>query len=334
MPWRSRRSAAWTLKALRHRRARRAAAWATEKALRRYAASVRRPALAAIPAVVALARKRRDLGLPRTVSVPLAATAPLLAASALPRGKPRAALTWAAFMWSYKVAFEVPYDRPERLYRRLHVDEAIAVDTWIGAGETPTQRLQEQLRRPPQLSALDRAATALYLTWEFVPHATLAWILARRPDRFHLAAARLGATYASTLLGYFLYPAAPPWWASEREGRMDRAVRRVTMEVLKDFKDEPRPGSDHNSDANPWAAMPSDHLATSAMTAMLLAGLGRRAGAAGAAYAAALGAVLVYTGEHYVVDLAAGLALACATYAAAPALAEPLRRLGDALAPG
>jgi hypothetical protein len=46
------------------------------------------------------------------------------------------------------------------------------------------------------------------------------------------------------------------------------------------------------------------------MTAMLLREIDARAGAAGWAYALALGAVLVYAGEHYVVDLAAGLALA------------------------
>jgi len=73
---------------------------------------------------------------------------------------------------------------------------------------------------------------------------------------------------------------------------------------------------------NPLAAMPSLHFATSVMAARMLAETGRTAGAAGWAYAGVLGFALVYLGEHYVVDLVAGAALA-----------ESVRRLGPRLAP-
>ena len=62
--------------------------------------------------------------------------------------------------------------------------------------------------------------------------------------------------------------------------------------------------------ANPWASFPSDHLAAAAMVAMLVWEVDRRAGAAAWAYAGLLGAALVYLGEHYVLELIAGLALA------------------------
>jgi hypothetical protein len=45
------------------------------------------------------------------------------------------------------------------------------------------------------------------------------------------------------------------------------------------------------------------------MAARLLAETGRTPGAVGYAYAGTLGLALVYLGEHYVVDLAAGFAL-------------------------
>jgi membrane-associated phospholipid phosphatase len=48
-------------------------------------------------------------------------------------------------------------------------------------------------------------------------------------------------------------------------------------------------------------------------------------------YASVLGFALVYLGEHYVVDLAAGLALAAAVRAGAPLLAPTAERLGRAL---
>jgi hypothetical protein len=63
---------------------------------------------------------------------------------------------------------------------------------------------------------------------------------------------------------------------------------------------------------NPWAAMPSLHFATSLMTALLLAETGPVEGALGFSYAGALGFALVYLGEHYVIDLLAGLALVVA----------------------
>ena len=61
---------------------------------------------------------------------------------------------------------------------------------------------------------------------------------------------------------------------------------------------------------NPFAAMPSLHFATSVMAAHVLSDVGRGPGALGWTYAATLGFGLVYLGEHYVVDLLVGLALA------------------------
>jgi membrane-associated phospholipid phosphatase len=78
---------------------------------------------------------------------------------------------------------------------------------------------------------------------------------------------------------------------------------------------------------NPLAAMPSLHFATSVMAAHQLAATGRMAGAVGWTYAGTLGVALVYLGEHYVVDLAAGLALAEGLRRAAPAVAPLLAHI-------
>jgi membrane-associated phospholipid phosphatase len=55
------------------------------------------------------------------------------------------------------------------------------------------------------------------------------------------------------------------------------------------------------------------------------------AGRLGWTYAILLGVALVYLGEHYVVDLAAGLALAEGVRVGAPAAAGPARRLSRAV---
>jgi membrane-associated phospholipid phosphatase len=69
---------------------------------------------------------------------------------------------------------------------------------------------------------------------------------------------------------------------------------------------------------NPWAAMPSLHFATALTGAVSLSETGRGPGAAGWAYALTLGFALVYLGEHYVTDLAAGAGLVVAVRGVEP----------------
>jgi membrane-associated phospholipid phosphatase len=240
-------------------------------------------------------------------------------------------------MWAYKVAFEVPYDRPEKLRARLRIDEPIAIDRKIGLGVPPSQRLQRRLRRPPRLTPLDKALSAIYLCWEVEPHVALGWLLSRHPSRFPGAALRLAMTFDSTLVGYFATPTAPPWWASEVEGRMGGQVRRVNAEVMRALRSESRPGTPehHVSGSNPWAAWPSDHFASALSAAISLAGAEPRAGALGFGYAAALGFALVYSGEHYVTDLILGGTLAAAVHGAGTLLSDwTPRRLEAATPPG
>jgi membrane-associated phospholipid phosphatase len=80
---------------------------------------------------------------------------------------------------------------------------------------------------------------------------------------------------------------------------------------------------------NPLAAMPSLHFATSVSAAHVLAETGTLAGLIGWLYTATLGTALVYLGEHYVVDLMAGLALAEGVRAAAPAASPAARGMSD-----
>jgi hypothetical protein len=77
--------------------------------------------------------------------------------------------------------------------------------------------------------------------------------------------------------------------------------------------------------------MPSLHFATSVMAAHLLSETGAVAGAVGWSYAATLGVALVYLGEHYVVDLAAGLVLTETVRRAAPLAAPVFERVAAAV---
>jgi membrane-associated phospholipid phosphatase len=266
-------------------------------------------AAAAGTALLLAVRGRERLRMPRPVAAGLAVASPCAFAVLAPCGRARCAGIWALQMWAYKLLFELPNEQPWRLRRRLHIDYPVRIDSVLGAGVPLSQRLQAG-RDEHTTSRLDVALTAFYLTWEAEPHLVLAWLLLRHPQRFPRAALMLGATIDATLVGYWLLPTAPPWWASRVGGRMGGTVRRVFTETRRVLRGRPRETGQDSRGANPWASMPSDHFASSAMTAMLLADMGPLHGALGWTYALALGGTLVYLGEHYVVDLLAGLAVA------------------------
>jgi membrane-associated phospholipid phosphatase len=283
-------------------------------------------ALVAGASAVAAVRARGRIGLGAAPATGFAFGVPLGIAAGFERSPARDGAVWAAQMWAYKNAFEMPADEKQQLRRRTHFDYPIAVDRVIGAGTPPGQRLARRLRRRGHLSALDKALTFLYWTWEVEPHLAMGWIRWCRPRHFAAAAGRLAATFDLTLLGYWIVPTAPPWWASEKLGRMNGEVRRVMSEVADWLKGKPNPTEgEHEMGANPFAAMPSDHFASAAMTAILLTEQDPRLGALGWSYALALAFVLVYLGEHYVGDVVAGLLLALSVNAAR----RPLERAAE-----
>lgn len=146
------------------------------------------------------------------------------------------------------------------------------------------------------------------------------------------AAALTYTVFDLGLIGYWALPTAPPWYAAE-QGVIPSvagghpALRRMMREHGEAFwKDAWAPLYDVLG-GNPLAAMPSLHFATSVMAAHLLSDAGPVAGAVGWTYAATLGFALVYLGEHYVVDLLAGLALTEGVRAIAPRAAPLARRV-------
>jgi membrane-associated phospholipid phosphatase len=276
---------------------------------------------------VVVARQHRRLRLHPALTTGCLFVAPPAITAGFKRSGKRDAVAWAAQMLAYKNAFELPHDAPDRLKRRAHVDYPIVLDTLIGRGRPPGHRLQRRFRKRGRLSGLDKALAFLYWTWEIEPHAAIAWIRWRHPERFVAATGRLATVFNFTLIGYWSIPTAPPWWASEQRGRMNGDVRRVMVEVARSLKGKSHPSEgNHETGANPFAAMPSDHFASAAMTAILLTEIDPVLGGLGWAYALLLGFSLVYLGEHYVTDLLAGQLLALAVNAGG----KPLERGADA----
>ncbi len=297
----------------------------------RLSSAIRATAWGVVIAGVAAPLVRRRVAARPLVTQTVAFAAPVALCVAVRRSRARDVATCALQMWAYVNAYKFPHDDAEAQAQRVHIDYPIDIDRALGLGELPTIRLQRALSRPGQWTALDGVLVWAHWSWFIVPHASLAYILWRRPAAFPTAAAMTYAVFDLGASVYWVAPTAPPWWAATQPSpeRGDLPVRRMMVEYGEFFWRD-RWGPLYSVfGGNPLAAMPSLHFATSVMAAALLRRAGPIAGAIGWSYAATLGFALVYLGEHYVTDLLAGAALSAAVWRWGPR-AEPLLRVAGA----
>jgi hypothetical protein len=289
----------------------------------------RRLALAAAAAGALAPLVRRRLRLPRPVTSVLVWQAPLALSMAIPRSRGRDAAIYALQMWAYLTHYELPNDTPDELANRVHVGYPISVDRAIGGGEIPTIRLQRALGRPGEVRLHDTVLSVVHWSWFFFPHGVVAYVLLRHRDHFERSSVQIAAVFDLGAAVYWLVPTAPPWWAAS-QGRLPH-VRRIMTEAGELFWGRAWRRLYDSLSGNQLAAMPSLHFGSSVMAAHVLSDVGRVPGALGWTYALTLGFALVYLGEHYVVDLAAGLALAEGVRAAGPPLSPTFRALKRAI---
>jgi membrane-associated phospholipid phosphatase len=261
--------------------------------------------------------------------------APLALSLAVPRSRARDAAVYALQMWAYVAHYELPNDTPDELAERVHVGYPISVDRVMGFGEIPTIRLQRALGRPGELRVHDTVLSVVHWSWFFFPHGTIAYVLLRHRGNFERSAVQIAAVFDLGAAVYWLVPTAPPWWAA-KERRLP-PVRRIMTEAGEAVWGRAWGPLYDSLSGNQLAAMPSLHFGTSVMAAHVLSDVGRVPGALGWTYAATLGFALVYLGEHYVVDLLAGFALAEGVRGAATPMTPTfgaLKRAIQALEPG
>ncbi len=292
-----------------------------------------------VAAGVAAPLVRKRVNAPPALVQAVAFAAPVGLSVAVRRSRGRDVAVCALQMWAYLAAYKSPHDDPEVQRTRVHVDYPIAADRVLGLGELPSVRLQRTLAgrgaTPEDWTTLDRVLVWAHWSWFLVPHGTVAYILARHPERFPRAALLTYAVFDIGASVYWLAPTAPPWYAAElaaERGSQAPAVRRMMVEYGELFWRDGWGSLYSVFGGNPLAAMPSLHFATSVMAALLLAELGPVAGALGWGYAATLGFALVYLGEHYAIDLVAGAALTGAVRRLAPRAGTAFTRIGRAVA--
>jgi hypothetical protein len=194
-----------------------------------------------------------------------------------------------------------------------HKAPQIAFDKAIAGGQVPTAWLQHHLWVPGHLHWYDYGAWGVYMTHFFAVWvmAAVVWRISRQ--RFRRYAVLTILLTLAAFLTYWLYPAQPPWMAG---GTADLpAIDRIVPAVWGHLGvGTAQSVYENGSLVNTVAAMPSLHAAYPLMLLLFFWPAGRLVRIALGLYTLAMAFALVYGGEHFVLDIVAGWAMAFAAY--------------------
>lgn len=200
-----------------------------------------------------------------------------------------------------------------------HAMELIVADRfltgWATGGEVPTIWLQQHLYRPDQVHWWDVAVSWIYFSHFVATLAAAAVLWLRDRARWGAYMRRWGFLCAAGLATYFLYPAAPPWWAAQNGLLSD--VARIST---RGWKEIGMHGAGNLLNAgqiasNPVAAMPSLHTAFALFVVLFFLRVTRkRWWPLLLAYPLAMTFTLIYSGEHYLIDVLVGWAYVGLTF--------------------
>lgn len=213
------------------------------------------------------------------------------------------ALVWIAFTFLRAYADDIGMPDQGEL--------AAWIDRLMGFGTTPTERLQHWLYTPGEVGFIDRFALFIHVSYFGVPHFLAIALWLHRSPRIagHFASyLRMTAMVLGFgLLLYALLPTSPPWLQGGSYGSLE--LERLVWAVHANDAAPNEQVYGVVTDPNPIAAMPSLHTAITVLVAFVAWRVNRWLGIIAAAYAFIMGLSLVYMGEHFVIDVIAGLAL-------------------------
>jgi membrane-associated phospholipid phosphatase len=183
------------------------------------------------------------------------------------------------------------------------------LERWLFGGRLPTVMLQDRYFDPNHLRWWDYAMTAVHWSYFIVPHIVAVRVWYRHPALFRHFLSAMTLLLAVGLCIYFLIPSNPPWLAPEE---INSPSAPIVFRVMETIARELGAGiyeAGYNvvGESNPIAAMPSIHMAFTFLLVFPGYYAGRGWFIASLAYSAAMGLALIYLGEHYFVDIVAGV---------------------------
>jgi PAP2 superfamily len=224
-------------------------------------------------------------------------------------------LEWLPFLgilWVY----DLLRGQADGLFFQAHVLPQLRADEFLGAGVAPTVRLQDWLWDGPfTIHWYDYLAWLVYVSYFLATYvvAAVLWFVAR--DRFRRYVVMVSVTAMMAFATYALFPAVPPWMASElgEFAPTTRSIGVIWSHIpIGNFDTLYEKGAAYS---NQVAAVPSLHGGYTLLVALILWPLVPRWGRfLLAVYPIAMTYALVYTAEHYVVDILLGWLYALIAY--------------------
>jgi hypothetical protein len=215
----------------------------------------------------------------------------------------------------------------------VHVTPQIDADRYM-FGTVPTVFLQRALFTPGQPHVWDYVSFLVYLSHFFAALVVAALLWRFAYHRFHRFAGLFVALTFAGFATYALFPAAPPWLASQSHALAPTAKIVDEVWVHLGLHNGASVLSARGALANPVAAVPSLH---GAYPVLLMLFFWRSAGRWRwllPLYPLAMAFALVYMGEHYVFDIFLGWGYAVAVYFIGMRVADAwARRRAAAAAP-
>lgn len=220
-------------------------------------------------------------------------------------------LPFALVLWAYDLLRGMADD----LWFSTHYLPQLRVDEWLAGGTAPTVWLQQHLwEGPAQIQWYDYASWFVYVSYFLSTYILAAALWFFAPARFRRYVATVALMAMMGFLTYALFPAAPPWMASQA-GHLEPTTRLtgyVWSEIpIAHFNSLFERGSQY---ANPVAAVPSLHAAYSLLIVMFLWRYAGRFAPLLALYPLAMAFALVYFAEHYLSDILLGWVYAVFAY--------------------
>jgi hypothetical protein len=220
------------------------------------------------------------------------------------------------------VALLISYDALRGLVpfisSRVHFTEMINFDKWLFHGNIPTLVLQHAWYNGHNLRWYDYYFYFVYMLHFLMPFILAALIWKFRPSRYwQYAGALLALSYAG-FITYIIFPAAPPWMASDMHFIPN--VAKLSTTIWWTWGVHSVPNIYAHFDPNPVAAVPSLHAAYPTLDALFVYKFfGKKIAIPFLLYPISVWLGVVYLGEHYVFDVLLGI-----TYGAAAFFASEL----------
>ena len=218
---------------------------------------------------------------------------------------------WLPFIFLL-LAYDAFRGVADDLSGRVYFTEPINAELAI-FGFMPTFKLQELLYVPGQVQWYDNLFASTYVLHFFLPLLMGVWLWRRdRREYKSFVLTLLVLSYAG-FLTFLAIPVAPPWMAM-RDGYLDQSAARIVFEVTSSLGATQFPTLYGQMNPNPVAAFPSLHSAYPWLAFLFLVRHFRWWALPVVLYPVSVWIMLVYSGEHYVVDVIGGVTYASVSY--------------------